>query len=431
MRVIVDPGTMDCLNLGDLAMLQVALARVRAAWPGAEIGVFTRDPAALAASCPGVAPLDDDTRRSWFATRFFLGGLHDRIPRIASARLQAAQRAARHRWPVLVESAMRARLVIRGAGRERLRAFLRVMNGADLYVVAGQHALADEFRPRAAVLLDTIDMATRAGTPVMLLGQAIGPLGDPVLLARARAMLPRARLVALREPGASLATARALGLDDGRVVVTGDDALAPAFAARGAARRTALGVSVRVTPVAGVAPEVIERIRPALRAVARELGAPLVPLPSAHHGVARDAHTMRELLSGLDGASDGGSALDTPERLIGAVGQCRVVVAGAYHVAVFALAQGIPVVGLAQSEYYRQKFAGLEALFEGGCETLLAGDPGLGAHLPALIRRAWERADAVRPGLLAAAERQVRTAERAFARAAAGVHDGPSVMGER
>ena len=35
-----------------------------------------------------------------------------------------------------------------------------------------------------------------------------------------------------------------------------------------------------------------------------------------------------------------------------------VEVTGSYHAGVFALAQGIPVVGLLQSAYYEQKFIG-------------------------------------------------------------------------
>ena len=41
------------------------------------------------------------------------------------------------------------------------------------------------------------------------------------------------------------------------------------------------------------------------------------------------------------------------------VGECRVVVTGSYHGAVFALAQGIPVVALVKSPYYVNKMAGL------------------------------------------------------------------------
>ena len=54
-------------------------------------------------------------------------------------------------------------------------------------------------------------------------------------------------------------------------------------------------------------------------------------------------------------------------KVIKQTARCRVVVTGAYHAAVFALAQGIPVVCLSNSPYYLAKFQGLEDLFGSGC----------------------------------------------------------------
>ena len=71
-----------------------------------------------------------------------------------------------------------------------------------------------------------------------------------------------------------------------------------------------------------------------------------------------DVETLRELLAGL-GDSDGGASLETPQLVIDRVGECKVVVTGSYHGAVFALAQGIPVVALVKSPYYVNKMAGL------------------------------------------------------------------------
>ena len=65
----------------------------------------------------------------------------------------------------------------------------------------------------------------------------------------------------------------------------------------------------------------------------------------------------------------------SPWALARQVGRCRIVVSGAYHVAVFALAQGIPVVGLSSSRYYDDKFEGLAAMFGTGLELVrLDGD---------------------------------------------------------
>ena len=74
---------------------------------------------------------------------------------------------------------------------------------------------------------------------------------------------------------------------------------------------------------------------------------------------------------------------------------------------------------MAKSDYYRSKYQGLESLFGVGCETVLLDDPDLDERLRGAVARAWERADELRPTLLAAAERQVRWAEAAFEHAMA------------
>ena len=56
--------------------------------------------------------------------------------------------------------------------------------------------------------------------------------------------------------------------------------------------------------------------------------------------------------------------------MIRQIQRCRLVVTGSYHAGVFALASGIPVVGLAKSSYYRDKFLGLADMFAVGCETV-------------------------------------------------------------
>ena len=48
MRILVEPCAHHHLNLGDVAMLQVAVDRLRARWPDAWIGVITDAPDRLA-----------------------------------------------------------------------------------------------------------------------------------------------------------------------------------------------------------------------------------------------------------------------------------------------------------------------------------------------------------------------------------------------
>lgn len=417
--VLVEPGTFDLLNLGDVAMLQVAVERLRAIAPSAELRVFTRDPEALREHCPDALPLSAEARRQWFAERFFLGRVHDLIPDAASRRLVHAKHDMRRRYPRLMNSAMRLRARIRNPGWQNMRAFLDLMSSAGMVVIAGQHTIADAFQSRSHMLLATLEAALQRGIPTAMLGQGIGPLTDRELIARARAVLPAVDLIAVREPHLGPPVLRALGVSDARVVLTGDDAVAPAFAASAHATRESLGVSLRVTPVAGVETAVIERMRSPLRDFAAAHGVSTIPLPSAYHGIAADELTLRQLLGDQVDAAVGDWDVRTVPALIDNVGRCRIVVAGAYHVAVFALSQGIPVVAVAQSNYYRSKYDGLETLFGSGCETVTLNDPELEVHLRDAMERAWERADELRPRLLEAAGRQVRWGEAAFASAMA------------
>ena len=102
--------------------------------------------------------------------------------------------------------------------------------------------------------------------------------------------------------------------------------------------------------------------------------------------------------------------------LIEQTARCRVVVTGAYHAAVFALAQGIPVVCLSNSPYYQTKFEGLEDLFGRGCAIVGLSDPDLRGRLTIAIERAWDSAEAVRSPLLQSARSQIERSQTAYQR---------------
>jgi colanic acid/amylovoran biosynthesis protein len=91
-----------------------------------------------------------------------------------------------------------------------------------------------------------------------------------------------------------------------------------------------------------------------------------------------------------------------------------LVVTGSYHGAVFALAQGIPAVGLAGSEYYVAKFRGLAEQFGGGCEVVGLDQPRLEARLEAAVEDGWRSMPALGPRLVRAAERQVAHGRDAY-----------------
>ena len=97
---------------------------------------------------------------------------------------------------------------------------------------------------------------------------------------------------------------------------------------------------------------------------------------------------------------------------------------GSYHGAVFALAQGIPVVALSASRYYDAKLQGLADLFPGGCIVLSMDAPDLAERLAAAVAAAWDSADERRPALLAAAEQQIAASQRAYERFELPASDG-------
>ncbi len=161
------------------------------------------------------------------------------------------------------------------------------------------------------------------------------------------------------------------------MLTTGDEAIELAYASRVDEPGNAVGINLRVAAYADVKTDAIDKVGSVLREFARRCKVPLLPIPVAFHEYANDQETIRRLLAGVDDESDGGLPLDTPLMLIKQTGRCRIVVTGAYHAAVFALAQGIPVVCLANSSYYLAKFQGLEDLFGLGCAIVMLGEPDL------------------------------------------------------
>jgi colanic acid/amylovoran biosynthesis protein len=100
--------------------------------------------------------------------------------------------------------------------------------------------------------------------------------------------------------------------------------------------------------------------------------------------------------------------------LIEQAARCRIVVTGAYHAAVFALAQGVPVVCLANSPYYSAKFQGLQDQFGPAVEIIQLTEPDFTHTLAAAMERSWTSATTVRSSLLQSAARQVERSREAY-----------------
>jgi polysaccharide pyruvyl transferase WcaK-like protein len=411
-RILVEPSAHGMVNLGDIAMLEVATARLRELWPNASMGVITDAPDRVTAHCPGTVPVSAAGRRLWLESPQLGSTLHRRLPSRATARLRSAEGSMRRRRPAVSRSAIRLRRRVKRLDNRPLDEFLDWLFGADLVVVSGAGLLADPFAPRAATVLELLETAADRGVPTAMLGQGVGPVTDEALLAVGRRVLPRLDLITLREEVAGRPLLRSMGVPEDRIVTTGDDAIEPALA--GASRDalgSGIGVSVRSARYSNLGSEAMEAIGRAVRAAAEELNAELIPVPISAYAKEKDAAAIARVLDAQEEPTPSSPA-GAAER----VGRCRAVITGSYHGAVFALAQGIPAIGLVGSEYYAEKFGGLADQFGGGCTQVTLDAEGLDKGLEAAIHDAWSSAPDMREGLIQEAERQVEAGRGAYRR---------------
>ena len=422
-RILLDNGSPQLLNFGDVAMLHAAVLRLRAAFPGSHIDVVTEAPERLAQLCPGVHPVSFKGREllcridtEYGANR--LGRHPDADPRD----LSAISRLLRRRSPHADVWWSKRRIRNCGYDPGPIDGFWRTVRHADLIVAAGGGYLTDVFPWLATDVLVTLRLAQRAGIPTALMGQGLGPMAGQTLRRLAAATLGAAKLVGLRERLASLPLLADLHVGLDHVTVTGDDAVEAATCVDPAPTGepvNCIGVNIRVADYSNVGEGWLEPLRVAVGGFARDHHTSLVPLPVARHAFDDDCDALRRVLVPPDGgggrAIDVGECIVTPTDLIRQVARCRVVVTGSYHAAVFALAQGRPVVAMTSSRYYDDKFAGLSDVFGLGCWIVSGERPDANALLTA-IGQAWHAADAVRAPLMAAAAHMVAVGREAYAR---------------
>jgi polysaccharide pyruvyl transferase WcaK-like protein len=263
--------------------------------------------------------------------------------------------------------------------------------------------------------LDLLERAVELGVPTAMVGQGVGPLEDSELLARARRILPSVDFIALRERCNGPALLKSLDVDDDRVTVTGDDAIEMAYGLRSENVGSGFGVCLRIAPYSPVAGAATEAIRAALHTCAALASASLVPMAVSEYQ-SEDRRSTLPLTTGYANVVPMLSRHSSARDLARRVSTCRVVVTGAYHLAVFALSQGIPVVAMSSSRYYDHKFIGLRDMFQCGVSTVKLETDSLEQRLSDAILAASAEAPTIRERLLDAAQRQIRTSRAAYDR---------------
>jgi polysaccharide pyruvyl transferase WcaK-like protein len=440
-RILLENGEYWLNNRGDLAILDETVRRFAERWPDARIGVITSAPALLRAYESGVDPICYQRGGNWPRRRRRPGPAGRLGPEIAGAWMnrwdaaralpgRIARRVAMVREDETPIDESLSKPVDPPSPRRR-RDGGQVPDAvatASVVVAIGGGYMTDIDRFQTERTLDLLEYAVDRGIPTAMTGQGLGPLTEPDLLEQAARVLPRVNLIGLREGVRGPGLLRSLGVPADRVVVTGDDAVELGYSTRRTELGTDLGVCLRVADYSPVGATIQGAVGRVVREAAATHAAGLVPLIVSEHD-AEDRRSTMPLLDGYPGAVPPLGRFAGARALSRQVGRCRIIVTGAYHVAVFALSQGISVVGLSTSRYYDDKFTGLSSMFGAGIETVRLDEGDMEDRLRAAIRRKWVDAPEVRSTLLARAEDQTRASRAVFDRVA-GLVDG-AVSGQR
>lgn len=429
-RILIENSEYWLRNNGDLAMLAVTIRRLRERWPDARIGVLTDSPVLLRAYFPtaeGITVFDEDpwappTWLEQIAARVGPAFVGPVVLAWLRARTWLPQKArgARRR----LKSALTGTQVppISPRPRPHIGSRRAVVSSSALVVLGGGY-LTDADAAQCRRVFSLIRVAGDHDVPVAMIGQGLGPLDDPTLVAMGREALGTVEMLALRERRRGPAIADRLGVPAGRVRVTGDDAIELAHSlidptsdtprGGGDGLGAGIGFCLRVAGYSPVDESARTAVGATVRHAAERLRAPLLPLIIAEYRD-QDRKSTLPLVAGANRVVPPLSRYVHPRAVAERVSDCRVLVTGAYHLAVFALSQGIPVIALTSSEYYDDKFLGLADMFGTGLTMIELGSPDLAERLSAAIASAWEDAPAVRAPLRAAARHQVDLSRAAF-----------------
>jgi polysaccharide pyruvyl transferase WcaK-like protein len=406
MRVLADNGGYDFLNVGDTAMLRVALRRLQALLPNAQFDVLTKAPSVLERLCPGVSavlpptPKDleylhrrHETLYSWLPWRFFL----------------RMQQWEDQRW------LLHGQWNLSPQGRTYGGEVLKRLEKANAVVATGGGYLTSAFSEQARSVLLLLAVAQFRGKPTILFGQGIGPIAPGALYQLAAHVLPRADLICLREKVHGYSLLKELGVDDSRIRITGDDAVETAWTKRMPDLGRMIGLNFRKSKYSGINAALMSSIADAACKAARDYGTRIIPLPVSHYEREDDGGLVRGAIRDASLLADAGPPPDpTEDYAVATAGRCRVVVACSYHAALFSLAQGIPAITIVHSRYYDSKFSGLADLFGAdACRIWRANETPADA-LYKWIREHWENAPQLRPRLLETADSQINMGRQAY-----------------
>jgi len=435
MRILFDQASQDMRNKGNNALLQSAMERLSSYWPDASLEVITNAPNLLKMYFPYAYPVSPHglyTIRNRFdnyialmpkSIGWFLFELREEIwhRREMQKHTQVPQAFGKKTIsPVVEDNNIEASTINYGTNSlinaPDQKVLVETISKYDLYVASGGGYMCDTDWPMLRNVFNRLEVAINCKIPTVMVGQGIGPIKDPRVLARASQILPAVDLILYRNQRYGLPLLLGLGVFPEHIIFTGDDAVEMTYKAHQKSCGSGIGVSLRVAQYTQVREKHIDIIRTVLHRAAEAYKVQLisVPISSARHE--SDITYIKKILTGYSRSSIGYRKLDTPLDSIKRVRRCRLMVTGTYHGAIFALAQGIPVVGVANSDEYFNKLSELADEFGSGCQVFQLEDEQLSDKLRRAIDNAWSSAEIIKPVLLESTVRQINLQKAAYQR---------------
>ncbi len=399
-------------------MMVITVERLRGRWPHARIGMLTDQPLVMRALLPEAEPVFAAAGGHWGR-----GGLAGWVDQQASARVtgpaalhwRAATEVPKHHLRGVRDQVRDQVRALRGGERPRPRATGAIpdlppvpaaLADAGLVIAQGGGYMTDIDLYQAHRTLNLLEAAQRQGIPNVMLGQGLGPMADPELLRRCAEVLPGVDYIGLREGVQGPKLLAELGVSAERFLVTGDDAVEFSYRLRRPEIGADLGLCLRISDYSKVSDSARDTLGAVVREQAVALDTHLAPLIISEY----DDEDRRFTLPLLAGAPKvrpvlgrAGSADDCARQ----VSRCRILVTSAYHLAVFALSQGIPAVAVTASQYYDDKFNGLADMFGAGLRVVPLAVDDLETELTRAVRELWESAPELRDTLQQQAVEQI------------------------
>ena len=427
MHILLDQAVHDHRNKGNNALLAVTYARLSRYWPSAVFDVISDAPHFCRTYLPSATPVAPADLLPHTATELLL-------PQSARSVLFEFREIAQ-RWTGLRLSTHQLHMLFSKHGAGDVSA-ADVDSGVDIndgthaaspayaqigkydaYIPTGGGYFCDSDKYFLLGVFDRLEAAIRANVPTVMVGQGVGPLTDPELLARAASVLPQIDYLFIREERAARPLLDAIGVPEEKVIMTGDDAIEYAYHRRVAQPGSGIGLSVRVATHTGMNAAHLATIKPIIQEFAATHRAPLVAAPISYYRHESDIAPISAIMAGYGKGDCSWRKFEELDEFIARIGRCRLMISGTCHGAVFALSQGIPVICLARSLEYTNKLAGLSAEFGvQGCEVIALDDPQLGERLSQVMARMWAEADDLSTPLLEQAQRQIGLGYAAYSK---------------